>query len=90
MSVILTKVLEDKNQALCIRVKYDPKTNRVIEIKNIDLVVLGKMFCIGSLMLRFFKTDINKIVVETDWVEEHRQQQSFIKKILGRFRAAAR
>jgi glycerol-3-phosphate cytidylyltransferase-like family protein len=90
MSVILTKVLEEKNQALCIRVKYDPKTNRVIEIKNIDLVVLGKMFCIGSLMLRFFKVDINKIVVETDWVEEHRQQKSFFKKILGRFRAAAR
>lgn len=85
MSVILTKVLEEKNQALCIRVKYDPKTNRVIEIKNIDLVVLGKMFCIGSLMLRFFKTDINKIVVDTDWCEEHRLQKSFVKKLLGRF-----
>jgi fructose-1,6-bisphosphatase len=85
MSVILSKALEVANQAIVIRVKYDPKTNTVDEIKNIDLVIRGKMFAIGNLMMRFFENDINKIIDNTDWREEHRQQNAFFKKLIGRF-----
>jgi hypothetical protein len=84
MSVILTKVLEVKNQALVIRVKYNPSTNTVDEIKNIDLLIRSKMFSVGNLMMKFFENDINKIIDNTDWREEHRQQNTFFKKLLGR------
>jgi hypothetical protein len=90
MSVILAKSLEVKNQAMVIRVKYDPKTNTVDEIKNIDLIIGGKMFCVSKLMLKFFETDLNKIIDATNWREEHRQQKSFFKKIFGRSSAAVR
>ena len=84
MSVILTKVLEVKNQALVIRVKYNPSTNTVDEIKNVDLIIRSKMFNVGNLMMKFFESDINKIIDNTDWREEHRQQNTFFKRLLGR------
>lgn len=73
MSVILSKTFAKGLQAFELFVKYDPKENVVTEVKSIFLKSHGMQLPVGSLLMAFLESGINKLIDETDWREVYQQ-----------------
>lgn len=67
--IILSRILPHDNQEFDIRVKYDPATQTVLEIKGIFVHTHGNWYPIGNLMHKYFREAVEKLIAETDWVK---------------------
>lgn len=65
--IILSKQFPHEGQAFEIFVKYDQVEMRPVEVKCINIQLHGRWYPIGSLMTRFFKDAVWRLIMEIDW-----------------------
>lgn len=72
--IILSQKFQHEDQDFEIFVKYDEESKRPIEVKHINLHTHGNWYPIGTIMTKFFKEAVWKLILETDW-EKVREEQ---------------
>ena len=75
--MILSKSLIKDNQSFELRVRYNPDTNEVTEIKSIWLITHGKTWPVSDLMMSFFEKTINEIIDKINWKEIYRNTMEY-------------
>ncbi len=86
--IILSKQFPHEGQAFEIFVKYDEVAKLPVEVKSINVQLHGKWYPIGSIMTKFFKEAVWKLIKETDWekVREKQERSSLLKNLHPVFR----
>lgn len=65
--IILSQTFAHNDQDFEIFVKYDEVSNQVLEVKSIMLHTHGTWYPVGSIMDKFFKEAIWKLIKGTNW-----------------------
>jgi hypothetical protein len=65
--IILSQKFAYNEQAFEIFVKYDIVLQKAIEVKHINLQTHGTWYPVGTIMDKFFKDAIWKLINETSW-----------------------
>lgn len=65
--IVLSQKFQYADQDFEIFVKYDEVAKQPIEVKNINLHTHGNWYPVGTIMTKFFKDAVWKLITETDW-----------------------
>jgi hypothetical protein len=74
--IVLNKKFPHGGQDFEIFVKYDEEAKSPIEVKNITMHTHGNWYPIGSIMDKFFKEAVWKLVTGTDWEEIRKETEA--------------